>query len=85
MLSLAWIMVLLHLRVGQIQYVILKRVSWELEGLQRVPRPFKGEHFEHVHTSRSTYVSSKGKPLGSHMIGWKYLDHPVLPLWLGGP
>ena len=85
MLSSTCIMLLVHVWVGQIQYVILKRVSWELEGLQRVLPPFKGEHFEHVHTSRPTSVSSKGKPLGSHMIGWKYLVHLVLPLWLGGP
>ena len=85
MLSLLWIMVFLHLRVGQSLYVILKRVSRGLEGLQRVLPPCKGDYFEHAHTSRPTFVSSKGKPLGSHMVGWKYPFHPVTPLWLGGP
>ena len=38
--------------------------------------PFEGKHLEHARTSRSAPISPKGKPLGSHMVGWKYPVHP---------
>ena len=46
MLPSAWIIVLLHLRVGLILYVKPKRPSRELEGLEILPPPSKGEYLE---------------------------------------
>lgn len=73
MLPLPCFMVLMvHLRVGLSQYVILERAS------QRTPRPqrllllFEGEHLEQAQTSWFAPISLKGKPLGSHLVGIRY-------------
>ena len=79
MLPPAWIMVLRHFQVGLNWYVILKWALRELEGSQRLLPPFEGEHLERARTSWPTPISPKGKPLGSHMIGWKYSFYPNTP------
>lgn len=71
------------IQVGLNLYVISKRTSWELEGTQRLLPRFKSEHLEHARTSQPTPISPKGKPLGSHMVGWQYLAHPYTPTLIG--
>jgi hypothetical protein len=78
MLPLVWIMVLLHLWVGLTHCVILKRASWEIEGLLppfrgehlewAITASFRGEHLLWARTSRAAPIFPKGKPLGFHMI-----------------
>lgn len=50
-----------------------------IEGFWRTLPPIKDEHCEHVQTSQHARISLKGKPLGSHMVGWIYLVHPSPP------
>ena len=45
--------------------------------------PFEDGHLEHARTSRSAPISPKGKPLGSHMVGWNYPIHPDTPTMIG--
>ena len=50
-----------------------------IRGPPRLLPPFKGEHLEWVQTSWLAPISPNDKPLGSHMIGWKYLVSPRYP------
>ena len=75
MLPQVWIMALLHFQAGLSLYVIPERASQELERhpSPRLLPPFKmntlngcGQAGPHASNS------PKSKPLGSHMVGWKY-------------
>ena len=72
MLPPAWIMVLLHFWVGLSLYVIPEGALQELERPQQLlpPPPFLSK----VNTLWTSWPAPKGKPLGSHMVGWKYPD-----------
>ena len=74
-LTLEWIMLLFHFLSWYSLYVVSKHALQELEG--------KGEHLEGTRTSWSTSISPRGKPLGSHMVSWKYLAHPKTPTMIG--
>ena len=74
MLSLAWITMLLYFLIGLSLYVIMNQTLRELEDPRQLLPSFEGEHLEHAQTSQP-----KGKPLGSHLVGCKYLDHPYTP------
>ena len=41
------------------------------------------QRFEGVWTSWPQLISSKGKSLGSHMVGWEYMVHPDTPAMIG--
>ena len=45
---------------------------------------FEGKHLEWAWTSNTTTsISSDGKPLGSHTVGWKYPIHLNTPTMIG--
>ena len=50
---------------------------------RRLLPPCKGEHLEHERTSWHGPISPKGKPLDTHMLGWKNLIHPNTPTMIG--
>ena len=75
MLPPAWIMVLLHFRVCRRVHVIPKQA----EGSWRLLPTSKGENLEQAQTSWLAPLFPKGKPLGSHMVSWKYMVHPNNP------
>ena len=53
----------------------------------RLMPPFKVENLEWVQTSWLALISHKGKPLRSHVVGWKYpvhLDNPTMNRWTIG-
>ena len=66
-------MALLHFQVGLNLHVIPKHVCRGLESPRQLLPPFEGEHLEQrADKPAGTYMPPKGKPLGSHMVGWKY-------------
>jgi hypothetical protein len=67
LLPLARIMVFLHLQVGFI--FDTKMDITRMRGHLRIVPPFKCEHLEQVWTSWPTLNLSKGKALGSDMVG----------------
>ena len=79
----AWIVVLLHFWVGISVYIIPKCTIRELEAPRQLLAPFEGEHLEWAQKSWSAPFSYKGKPLGSHMVGWNYTVHPDTPTMIG--
>lgn len=64
-------------------YVILKREK--LEAPRRLLPPFEAEHREWAWTSCLARILPKGDPLGSHMVGLKYLvnSDTLLYDWVG--
>lgn len=62
-------------------YAILQQ-ALKLEGPWRLLPNFKHKHLEHTHTLRLGPIFLKGKPLGSHMGGWKYMVHPNIPIMI---
>ena len=83
MLPPAWIMVLLHFWVGLSLYVFPETCLMSMR--QFLKTNIEGEHLEHAQTIRLAPIYLKGKPLGSHMVGWKFMFTWIPPLWLGGP
>ena len=82
LLPQVWIVVLLHLRVGLSLYVIPKCASQALEGSHRQLPPLK---VNSLNGCGLHLISPEGKPLCSHMVGWKYLVTWIPPLWLSAP
>jgi hypothetical protein len=78
-------MMLLHLQVDLSLHVIMKYASQvsertppkKKEKEKEISTPFEGGDFEHVHTSWPAPISLEGKPLCSHMIGYKILVHRI--------
>ena len=67
-LTLAWIIVLVHLQVSLILYVFLKQTSRELDRPNVCP-PFKGEHLDQAQTRwLSPHLPQGQAPRFSH--GW---------------
>ena len=80
MLASAWIVVLPHLVVSLIPYGILKWTSWEIEG----PRRLLMNTLNRCWQANPHLIILNSKPLGSHMVGWKYpidLDTPTMIGW----
>ena len=85
MLLPACVMVLLHFQVGLSLCVISTRTSEELISHQWLLSSFKSEHLEGVRTCWSAPISPSGKPMGFHIVGWKYLvrqDTPTMMGWI---
>ena len=82
MLPPAWIMVFFYFRVG-LSLCNPETGITRVRGPWRLLPPFTGEHLARAQISWFAPISLKGKPLGSHMVGWKYLVHPDTPTMIG--
>ena len=71
----AWIMVLLHFRVGLSLYVIQNRHYKNKKAPEDYHLLLKVNTLNGHGQANYTYLP-KGKPLGSHMVGWIYPIHP---------
>ena len=53
-------------------------------GIMRLLPPCQGGCLELVRISQRIPLPLRGKPWGSHMIGWKYRFTRIPPLWMSG-
>ena len=79
MLPSAWVVVLLRCQVGLkfICNVVMKRALRELKGPWWLLPPFEGEY---LWTGTNKLADTYLEPLGSHMVGCKYLVHLDTPI-----
>ena len=87
MLPLAWIMGLLPFRVGLSVDICTPKIGIvRIRGSPKIGTSFRRwTPFNGCRQAGWHRLAPKGKLLGAHMVGWKYLVHWIHPLWLGGP